>query len=1170
MMQGEMSPWLWAFFLFQLVFCGTATTIISGAVAERIRFSGYLVISLFVSTLLYPLYGHWTWGGNIESTGSGWLRAMGFVDFSGSSVVHSLGGWFALAAVIVLGPRIGRFSRKKSKIHGHNIPMATLGAMILWFGWFGFNAGSTLAMTADIPRILVNTNLAAAFGGLTALAIAYAVERRPNVSHLINGCIAGLVAITASCHAVSPLSSLLIGAVGGLVAVFGAYALERLRIDDAVGAVPVHAFSGAWGTIAVALFGEPLTLNTGNTFWQQLGVQSLGVVVCFAWSFLGGLALLCVCSRFYNFRVSSRDEVLGLNVTEHGENTDLVDLMTDMRKQSRQGNFSRRVEVEPYTEVGQIAKEYNRVLDRVNQEMEAREALTSSLREAEAKYRSIYENAYEGIFQTTPEGSYLTANPALARMYGYDSPEDLMLSLKDVNKQLYVDENRRKEFKQLMQAEGSVTNFESEIYRRDGSIIWVSENARSVFDAAGNLMYYEGTVEDITERKATEQLQRQVEQARLANEAKSDFLAKMSHEIRTPLNGIIGMLDLLSTTNPTPKQSQYLQIATRSSESLLGLINNILDFSKIEAGKLELERRDFCLHALIEEVAEMFHHRASAKGLEITCHILPNVPQMIVGDSERIRQVLSNFVNNAIKFTQQGEVELQAALIEDEGMEPRLKLSVRDTGIGIPENRRDRLFASFSQVDVSTTRKYGGTGLGLAICKQIVEVMGGEIGVDSRMGEGSTFWAIIPMTPAEKNASTIQTVPAELKTLRVIAVDDLATNQDIIREQCTQWGIDVTTVGSGSEALQCMRNEAAVGRPFGLAILDYMMPEMNGVELAHAIRGDSLISRTQLLFLTSLEQSEAEDIAKDIDLIGCLTKPLRASRLFDAIVEAASRLRMDSPPRLEQSPPTAAPREEVRSSYAGKRVLVTDDNEINRLVASELLSVAGFECDMAETGKEAFEKVMTKRFDMVLMDCEMPEMDGFEATGKIREWEKKVSIPTIPIIALTANAVLGDRQRCIEAGMNDYVTKPLDRKELFASIDRLLFPETQTPTTTPSSNSPRTVPTFELEQLVDRCSGDIEFAKRMMRKFERRLPTDADLLRQAMQDGDVKRALILAHGLRGSASNIAATGLTYAATLLENDLRAGRLKAAQDNLSELDNQMTRFFNEIDASLSALT
>lgn len=1196
-MSGQITPWIWAFFLFQLVFCGTATTIISGAVAERIRFSGYLLISLIVSGLFYPVFGHWAWGGTLEGTGSGWLRSLGFIDFAGSSVVHSVGGWISLATAMVLGPRIGRFSKNAAKMHGHNIPMAAIGAMMLWFGWFGFNGGSTLMVTDAIPRIVVNTNISAAFGSLSALAMSYWLERRPNVGHVINGCLAGLVAVTAGCHVVSPLSALCIGSVAGVICVLGSYLLEYLHIDDTVGAVPVHAFNGAWGTLAVALFGTTAAWGNGLTFWQQLGVQSLGIGVCFAWAFGGGFVVIGGLNLLMRLRVDRRAEICGLNKSEHGESTEIVELMTDMRQQRRQGAYHKRVRVEPYTEVGQIAAEYNRVLSCVVKEMDAREQAGAALQAAEAKYRSIYENAFEGIFQTTADGRYLSANPALARMYGYSSPEELMSSVCDITRQLYVEPGRREEFVELMQQTDVVTMFESQIYRRDGEVIWISENSRAVRDDQGTLLFYEGTVEDITERKKAEAWQRQVENAEAANHAKSEFLAKMSHEIRTPLNGVIGMLDLLAGTDTTPAQDRYVRIAKSSADSLLGLINDILDFSKIEAGKLELEQIEFELPLLLEDVAEMFVHRAKAKGLEMTCRVLPDVPRRVVGDPERLRQIVSNLVNNAIKFTSHGEIEIhgETVRIGDDGL--AIKIAVRDTGIGIPDNRRHKLFASFSQVDASTTRKYGGTGLGLAICKQLVELMGGQIGVDSQVNVGSTFWAILPLPVIETASSATARLPAELRQLRVIAVDDVETNLEILRDQFTNWGLSITTVSSAAEALDRLRAAASQRRPYGLAILDCLMPEMDGVELAEAIRADRQLHETPLLMLTSLDDTTTEPLIERLNLAGCMTKPIRQSRLFDAIVQAATK--SAAQPRATPGVTMPAAQSAAPLIAAGHRVLVTDDNEINQLVACEMLQNAGFVCEVAHNGRQALEAAKRGIYDLVLMDCEMPEMDGFAAVAAIRAWESERNTRRpLPVIALTANAIDGDRERCLAAGMSEYVTKPIDRERLFRVIATLLpapadvttkhsaLPEEKRPqavepfvpcraaavVVTPTgdlTSPPDDLPALEFAVLLERCVGDAGFAGKILKKFQQRLPADVNALRQAILAGEACQVSSLAHGLKGSAANVSATGLSQVVGTIERAARSGALQEAEMTLPELERQFDRFFDVLDETLQSL-
>ncbi len=471
-------PWLLAFFLYQLVFCGTATTIISGAVAERFRFSGYLVVSFVVSAFFYPLFGHWAWGGAAEGAPAGWLAKAGFVDFAGSTVVHSLGGWISLAAVLVVGPRLGRFDADKPAMHGSDLPMATLGVFLLWFGWFGFNGGSTLAVNDTIPLILVNTNLAAATGGAAALALAWCVLGRPDVTLVMNGVLGGLVAITAGCNLVSPGGAIVIGAAGGAVSVLGTWLLEKCKIDDVVGAVPVHAFAGVWGTLAVVLFADPAIWTHGGGRWAQFWIQFQGVAVCFAFAFGGGYVVLWLVNRVFPLRVSKSAELLGLNVSEHAAKSDMFDLLYEMEQQRAGSNFAQHVTVEPHTEVGQFARQYNRVLDKVHAEITSREQAVEALRQAEAKYRGIFEKAVEGIFQTTIDGHYLSANPALARIYGYTSPEELAAAVRDIQRQLYVDAQRRSEFQRLIDRDGSVTAFESEIFRRDGSTIWISENAQ--------------------------------------------------------------------------------------------------------------------------------------------------------------------------------------------------------------------------------------------------------------------------------------------------------------------------------------------------------------------------------------------------------------------------------------------------------------------------------------------------------------------------------------------------------------------------------------------------------------------------------------------------------------------------------------------------------------------
>ena len=387
------SPWLMAFFIFQLGFCGTATTIVSGAVAERMRFSGYLVAAAIISAVIYPVIGHWVWGSAAGAAPGGWLEQMGFIDFAGSTVVHSVGGWIALAAIIIIGPRSGRFGKNAVPIHGHDLPMVTLGVFLLWFGWFGFNGGSTLGLTPEVPVIIVNTTVSAAFGGVVALALAWRIGGRPDVTMIMNGSLAGLVGITASAHIMTPLAAAGIGAIAAVVMYTVAMLLERLEIDDVVGAVPVHLAAGIWGTLAVAIFADPEAWGTGLGRWDQLVVQATGVGATFVWAFGLGFILLWLINRWFPLRIDPEGERIGLNVAEHGASTEILDLLTEMEDQRRAGDFSRPVAVEPHTEVGQIAQQYNRVLADINAEQRRREAMTEALRQQTVSLQLLREAA---------------------------------------------------------------------------------------------------------------------------------------------------------------------------------------------------------------------------------------------------------------------------------------------------------------------------------------------------------------------------------------------------------------------------------------------------------------------------------------------------------------------------------------------------------------------------------------------------------------------------------------------------------------------------------------------------------------------------------------------------------------------------------------------------------
>ncbi|RCS40391.1 ammonium transporter [Bremerella cremea] len=1169
----DTDPWLLAFFIFQMVFCGTATTIISGAVAERIRFRGYVIIALFVSGLVYPLFGHWAWGGSAEGVATGWLAKEGFIDLAGSTVVHSVGGWVALAAVLVLGPRLGRFDKERGGIHGHNLTLATFGVLLMWFGWFGFNGGSTLAMNNQVPLILLNTNLAAAFGGLTGLFCSWGIHRRPDVAQTMNGVVAGLVGITASCHILAPWAAVVIGCGAGLICCLVTELLPRLKIDDVIGAFPAHACAGVFGTLALAFLADTRHFGEGVTHWGQFLVQLKGVTACCLVAFGGGFSFIYLVNKVLPFRTIAEHELTGLNISEHGASTDLMDLLSNMAQHREQGDFSQAVRIEPHTEVGQIAAEYNRVLTRVRSEMEQRNA-------AEHRFRGIFENAVEGIYQTTAEGQFMTANPALARMLGFDSLASLAESIADVATQVYVEPNRRREFVEIINEHGLVVGFESEIRRANGETMWVSENASARRDSDGNLLYYEGTVEDITERRKARRYQEEKNAADAANRAKSDFLASMSHEIRTPLNGIIGFLDLLANTHLDHNQQRFVDLAKSSAGTLLHLINDILDLSKIEAGGIEFEASEFVLHDLAESVPELFAPQGRERGLELNCCIRPDVPNTVVGDPERIRQVLVNLFSNAVKFTEHGGVNLQISVDQHDAdgnnkQDYTIRFAVEDTGIGIPKSRIERLFKAFSQVDASTTRKYGGTGLGLAICKQLVELMGGEIGVESEAGKGSTFWFTIPLQGVERSLCDI--IP-NVAGLRVLAVDDNHMNLQVLKEQLQLWGVEVTTASSGERALAVLGEAQDRATPFDLAILDHIMPEMDGLTLASRISHDGKLEKTKLLMLTSYDRNISQDELKQLDM-QCLTKPIRQSRLLDLLVTISGGRRPQNvtPRQNEKHEATTNDRRHV-----GAKILVVDDNEINRIVANEILSAEGFEVVLAENGREAVEQVTQNQIDLVLMDCEMPEMDGFEATRKIRglTGTSMPQLQGLPIVALTAQAVKGDLERCLAAGMDGYVMKPVNRMELISVILTQLDesrPTRQhsqqiaahTADESPASEAVSTAAaeTFEqtatmdeadvtdqiaLADLEERCGGDNALIQRVLGKFVVKARTEIDRLQLNVDSGAVTEIVQVAHSLKGMAANVGAQAVSQVAGTIELAGRQKQTQGYQSMLHELN------------------
>ncbi len=779
-----------------------------------------------------------------------------------------------------------------------------------------------------------------------------------------------------------------------------------------------------------------------------------------------------------------------------------------------------------------------------------RRAAEERIRQAHEEQTAIFATASLGI-AFIRNNTFVNVNRRLEELLAY-APDELIGQATRVCVPDEYPDSIGESDDDLMR--GDIIKRVMELQRKDGSRFWCRISGRAV-DAA---KLAQGTVwmfEDVTkEREAAEAMQRSKELAEETTRMKSSFLANMSHEIRTPMNAIIGMSHLVLKTDLTPRQRDYVKKIQDSGQHLLGIVNDVLDFSKVEAGKLTVEQTEFALEEVLDTVANLIVGKASAKGLEVVFDVDPAVPSLLIGDPLRLGQVLINYTNNAIKFTEEGEVDIRVSVRENGGENLLLHFAVQDTGIGLTEEQMGRLFQSFSQADISTTRRFGGTGLGLAISKKLVELMGGDVGVRSEHGKGSTFWFTVRVGRAVQATRTLLPSP-DLRGRRVLVVDDNDSARGVIRDLLTAMTFVVSDRSSGQAAVEAV-SMAAAAEPYEIVFLDWLMPGMDGIETARQILSLGLSPSPHLVIITADSSEQLLGRATAAGIRDILLKPVNASLLFDSAIRLIGGGQGESLGQLT-SPALADPR---LSAIEGARVLLVEDNELNQEVASELLASAGLVVDLAEDGAVAVNKVREGAYDIVLMDMHMPIMDGATATLAIR---KLAEHSDLPIVAMTANAMPSDRQKCLAAGMVDFVAKPIEPDELWEALLRWVKPKhpaQRPPGSTesdPQFEAARHVRGLDTVNGLRRVLGKKDLYLSMLRKFAAGQQHVAAEIAAALDAGDWGTAERLTHTLKGLAGNIGANGLRAEAERLESAISQKRERIHVDVLLESAARMLR-------------
>jgi len=874
----------------------------------------------------------------------------------------------------------------------------------------------------------------------------------------------------------------------------------------------------------------------------------------------------------------------------------------------------------------------------VKEDITDRKKMEESLREKEARFRGYFEHSQVGMAVTSPAKGWIEVNDQLQRMFGYPLRELVSRTWADLTHPDDLEADV-KQFDRLLAGEIDNYTLDKRFIRKDGEIVYTNLTVACVRAETGDVLYILASFQDITERQKMdndlrerieeldaaqsamlnmmEDLEEEKAKAQEATRAKSDFLANMSHEIRTPMNAVIGMAHLALKTKLTPKQQDYLSKIQSSANSLLGIINDILDFSKIEAGKLDMEAVEFDLLETLDNVANVITVKAREKdNLEVLFYLDSQVPNFLVGDSLRLNQILINLGNNAVKFTERGEIVLSAKVNQRSDDKVTLQFSVRDTGIGMTAEQQNKLFQAFSQADTSTTRKYGGTGLGLTISKRLVNMMGGEIWIESESGQGTTFHFSADFGLGKETVKKRLEPSPDLRGLKALVVDDNATSREILQDILESFSFEVHLSASGKEALEEI--EKADGeKPFELVIMDWKMPGMDGIEASRQIKGHRNLTKIPAIVLVTAYGREAVmHQADEIGLDGFLLKPVNSSVMFDTLMQALGKGVQDAFQAGRKKEPSAGDFDAI----AGARVLLVEDNEINQQVAREILENAGLHVTLANDGRQGLEAAMQHRYDAILMDIQMPVMDGHTAARKIRELEGKLIAQSsklkeetklkaqssklnredsedlsaisyqlsarakrVPIIAMTAHAMAGDELKSLEAGMDDHVTKPIDPDILFATLQKWIGPiaaaadrpKAPSPDASPGHEPalptedglPESLPGFDLEAGLKRLGGNQRLYRKLLLDFGTNYGDAAGEINEALTAGDFDKAHSLVHNIKGLAGNLEAVDLQAAAVGVEKLVKGQTAETVSDQ--DLNREFTQLERTISQALEAV-